>query len=174
MALNTFLTGGAAALVLATFIPFTLPSSLHVERAAIINSQPDKLYEMIVSSSGYQKFNPYKSADPDLKITFKGPKTGIGSGFAFDGKDGKGVQIVSSVEENKHVTMAIDLGFKGQPTQTFSLVPADNGTKVIWAMDMDFGWNPIGRVMGLFLDKQIGDVFEQGLKNMTAALAKSA
>ena len=174
MALNTYLIAGGSALVALTFIPFTLPGSVHVERSAVIDAQPEQLYKLIASNEGYQTFNPYKTADPDLKIKLHGPKSGVGSGFAFDGKDGKGTQTVSALQENRSVTMAIDLGFMGKPTQTFNLVPTSSGTKVVWGMDMEFGMNPIGRVMGRFMDKMVGGVFEQGLTNLATAVAKDA
>ena len=174
MDLKTVLITGAAVLAVVAVVPFALPSSKHVERTAIINAEPAKLYKLIASNSGYQTFNPYKSADPDLKIDLKGPEFGVGSGFAFDGKDGKGTQTVSVVEENRRVVMNIDLGAMGQPTQTFDHTQTNGGTKVTWGMDMEFGMNPIGRVMGLFMDGMIGKNFEQGLKNMSATVAKSA
>ena len=174
MALNTFLIGGAAALVAISFIPFALPGSVHVERSAVIDAQPDALFDLISSNKGYQTFNPYKSSDPNLNITLHGPDQGIGSGFDFKGKDGTGTQVVSALEENRSVTMAIDLGFMGKPTQKFELIPVTNGTKVVWGMDMEFGMNPIGRVMGRFMDGMVGSTFEVGLKNLADAVAKPA
>ncbi len=174
MALKTILIAGGAALVVASFIPFTFPGSAHVERSAVITAEPEQLYSLIASNKGYQSFNPYKSTDPDLRIELKGPEHGVGSGFAFDGKDGKGTQFVASVVENRKVHMKIDLGAMGQPTQTFDLKPVDGGTKVTWSMDMEFGWNPIGRVMGLFMDGMMGKTFEKGLANLSSAVDQAA
>jgi hypothetical protein len=174
MAMNTILMGGAAALVALTFIPFTFPNTAHVQRTAVIPAEPGTLFKLIASNDGYQTFNPYKSIDPNLKISLYGPQSGIGSGFTFDGKDGKGSQTIASLETNKSVTMAIDLGSMGKPTQTFNLEPTANGTKVIWSMDMDLGMNPLKRVFGLFMDRMIGGTFDQGLANLSKAVAKSA
>ncbi len=174
MALKTILIAGGVALVVASFVPFAFPSSAHVERSAVIDAKPGQLYSLIASNKGYQTFNPYKSSDPDLKIELKGPEHGVGSGFAFNGKDGKGTQFVASVVENRKVHMKIDLGAMGQPTQTFDLKPVDGGTEVTWSMDMDFGWNPIGRVMGLFMDGMMGKTFEQGLNNLSGAVGDAA
>ena len=174
MGINSILIAGGFALVALTFIPFTLPSSVHVERSAVIEAKPDQLFNLIASNRGYQTFNPYKSTDPNLKIVLKGPEFGVGSGFTFDGKDGKGIQTISSLKLNRSVTMAIDLGYQGQPTQKFDLIPTATGTKVVWAMDMDFGMNPIGRVMGRFMDGMVGTTFEQGLANLAQAVANKA
>lgn len=173
MELKTVLYAGAALVAAAAILPLFLPSSVQVVRSSVIKADPGELYQLIASNEGYQTFNPYKSADPNLKIRLEGPASGVGSGFHFDGKDGKGSQFVSAVEENRSVTMAIDLGPMGKPVQKFDLEPVANGTKVIWTMDMSFGMNPIGRVMGLFMDGMVGSTFEKGLENLATVTTKS-
>ena len=67
--------------------------------------------------------------------------------------------------------MQIDLGAKGKPTQTFSFHKVPAGTRVVWGLDADFGNNPIGRIIGLFMDKMMGETFERGLNNLSLAVA---
>ncbi|KIT15776.1 SRPBCC family protein [Jannaschia aquimarina] len=173
MTILTIAGSGAAFLAAIAAAPLALPNAVHVERAAIIEARPETLYRLIASNAGYQTFNPYRTADPALEISLFGPDFGIGSGFAFDGKDGKGTQVVALIEENRSVTMEIDLGAMGKPTQTFRLDPVGTGTRVTWGMDMEFGLNPIGRVMGLFMDRMVGGTYETGLANL-ADVAQSA
>ncbi len=171
MALQSYLFIGAGVIGSLSLLSFTLPQKIHIEREAVIQAGPTTLYELASSNSGFQKFNPYKSVDPNLKIEFFGPDVGIGSGFSFDGKDGKGTQTISALESNKSVTMQIDLGAKGTPTQTFNFDKVATGTRVVWGLDADFGNNPIGRIIGLFMDKMMGETFERGLKNLSEAVA---
>ena len=89
-------------------------------------------------------------------------------------RTGKVLKRFPHLQENRSVTMAIDLGFMGKPTQVFNLHPTASGTKVVWGMNMEFGMNPIGRVMGRFMDGMVGNVFEQGLSNLAMAVAKDA
>ncbi len=174
MELKTIMIGGTVAIVALSFIPFALPSSVRVERSATIDATPAQLFELVASNEGFQTFNPYKDTDPDLKITLSGPKSGIGSGFAFDGKEGKGTQFVTAVEPERTVTMQIDLGRMGQPVQTFRFDPKGDATQVTWQVDMEFGMNPIGRVFGLFMDGMLGKTYERGLANLANAVSKSA
>ncbi len=171
MAIQSYLLIGAGVIGALGLLTFTLPQKVHVEREAIINAEPDTLYKLASSNTGFQTFNPYKSVDPDLKIELFGPATGVGSGFSFDGKDGKGTQTISSLEANQSVTMQIDLGAKGTPTQTFKFHKVPTGTRVVWGLDADFGNNPIGRIIGLFMDKMMGETFERGLINLSVAVA---
>lgn len=86
-----------------------------VTRTGLVTAEPREIVALAVSNSGCQRLNPYLSADPDLRIVPFGPDPGVGSGFRFDGKDGRGEQIAVAVEENA-VRYAIDLGPMGQPT----------------------------------------------------------
>lgn len=178
MTLTTIAALGGAALFALLAAPYALPDHKVVERTAIIDAAPDAIYPLLTSSAGFQTFNPYRDADPDLQITFQGPSEGVGSGFAFSGRDGQGTQTITALQDNRSVTMQIDLGSMGQPVQTFTLEPLDgqNGdqTRVVWSVESQFGMNPIGRVFGLFLDGMLGDTYEHGLENLARVVAHQA
>ena len=127
------------------------PATTHVERSAVIDAAPEEIFKMLSSNRGFQQFNPFKDTDPDLEIRLTGPERGVGSGFSFKGRDGSGTQTITALQENRSVTMKIDLGAMGQPTQHFQLTPVQDGTRVVWGMDAEFGLNPIGRLFGLFI-----------------------
>ncbi|MEM6324226.1 MAG: SRPBCC family protein [Pseudomonadota bacterium] len=158
---------GIAALSAATF---ALPRHISVERSAVLNASAEDVLALAASNEGYQAFNPYRSMDPKLKIEMFGPENGIGSGFRFNGKDGKGTQTVANITGDT-VTYAIDMGFLGKPTQAIRAVPVAEGTEVTWRVDSDMGFNPIFRVFGLFMDGMMGRTFELGLENLREAAA---
>ncbi|MEL6735660.1 MAG: SRPBCC family protein [Pseudomonadota bacterium] len=172
--MNTWIGIGIAAVALVAVAPFALPGTVEVERSAVVQAQPDAIYKLLSSNSGFQTFNPYKDTDPDLKIELSGPAEGVGSTFRFEGKEGKGTQTITSLETNRVVAMQIDLGAMGKPLQRFTLSPQDGGTKVVWNVTMNFGMNPIGRVMGLFMDGMMGPVYDRGLDNLSKTVTKSA
>jgi hypothetical protein len=147
-----------------------LPRHVSVARSATIDAAPEAVIALAASNTGYQSFNPYKDLDPNLKVEMFGPTSGVGSGFAFESKDGAGQQTVAAVEADK-VIFALDLGPLGQPTQAISAVAVDGATEVTWSMDMDLGVNPVFRVMGLFMDGMIGPNFELGLANIADVAA---
>ena len=169
MNIMTLLAGGVGAIAILTAGTMLLPRHVHVERQALLkNTEPQTIIELAASNQGYQTFNPYKRADPDLKITQFGPRSGIGSGFHFDGKDGKGRQTVAEVTSTS-VRYEIDLGSKGQPTQMIQTKNTEQGVIVTWTMDADLGFNPIARIFGLFMDGMIGKSLDEGLANLNTA-----
>lgn len=169
MTLTTILASSAGVLAIAAAGALMLPRQVRVERSAVIDAAPKDILELAASNAGYQRFNPYKTTDANLKITLFGPADGVGSGFAFDGKDGTGTQTVAEVTPD-HVRYAIDLGRLGQPAQTIAAFPEADGTRVTWVMEADLGLNPVARIFGLFMDGMIGKTFDQGLTNLNAAL----
>lgn len=171
MTLFTWIVLAAGLLATLAAAAFTLPRQVTVTRSATVDAAPETLFALISSNAGYQRFNPYASSDPDLKIELFGPDQGVGSGFRFDGKEGKGSQTVTALVPDRSVTMQIDLGAMGQPTQQFDLTPEGSGTRVTWSMQADMGVNPVARVFGLFMDRMIGKTFETGLTNLNAATA---
>lgn len=168
MTIWTYLAGGVGALTLIAAGTLLLPRQIHVERQAVMATSPATILSLAASNAGYQKFNPYLTADANLKITPFGPESGVGSGFRFNGKDGKGSQTVTAVTQDT-VRYNIDLGAMGKPAQEISAVEAQGGTLVTWRMDMDLGYNPVFRVFGLFMDGMVGKTFEQGLDNLASA-----
>ena len=170
MTLTSTLIIGATSIAVLTSAVYLLPAHKRVERSVKINASPADVYHLLKSNTGFQAFNPYKDKDPELKITLSGPAEGVGSSFAFSGKDGKGTQTITHVQENRAVTMLIDLGPMGQPEQTFELQRADDGTRVTWGVNASFALNPIGRIFGLFMENLQGPTIERGLKNLTGAV----
>ena len=170
MELMTILKIGGGAIAVAVTATFLLPRTVEVTRSAVLPVEPASVLALATSTSGFQRFNPYRDSDPDLKITPFGPEAGIGAGFAFDGKDGKGTQTIEAITDTS-VTYAIDMGAMGKPTQWITAKPAEGGTEVTWRVESDMGLNPVFRVFGLFMDGMMGPVFEQGLANLEKTAA---
>ncbi len=163
----TYTALGLAALTAATY---ALPRHVSVERTATVAAAPEAILALAASNSGFQVFNPYKSRDPALKIGLYGPEAGVGSGFTFEGKEGKGRQTVAEVSPDR-VVYTIDMGPMGQPTQLIEARPTAEGTQVTWRVESDMGLNPIFRIFGLFMDGMMGPTFELGLENIRKATA---
>lgn len=163
-------------IVLLAATSLLLPRTVRVARSATVPTAAETVLALASSGTGYQRFNPYRSRDPGLKIEPFGPARGIGSGFHFDGKEGKGSVTVTAVTPSA-VDFQIELGPMGRPQQRIEVLPVAGGTggsRVVWTMQADMGLNPIGRVMGLFMDRFVGPTFETGLRNIALLPADAA
>lgn len=156
-----------AIIVAIAMVALLLPRKVVVTRNADIALRPEDVIARVASTEGFQTFNPYCTTDPDLRITPFGPAEGVGSGFAFEGKEGKGTQTVTEVTATR-VTHLIDLGAMGKPVQTIEARATDTGSRVTWTVTSDMGFNPVFRIFGLFMDRMLGKTYELGLKNIAA------
>jgi hypothetical protein len=165
-----------AALAALLLFAATRPDTFKVQRATSIKAAPEKLFPLINDMKQFNTWNPYNKKDPAMQGSYRGPQSGPGAGFDFQGnKDvGKGsLQIIDSAAPTK-VTMKLDMlePFEGHNTVEFSLVPRGDSTEVTWAMH---GASPyLAKVMGIFfnMDKMIGRDFEAGLADLKARAEK--
>jgi len=153
-----------AAIVL---IALLMPRKVVVTRQADVEMRPEDVIARAANTEGFQTFNPYCTTDPDLKTTAFGPAEGVGSGFRFKGKEGKGTQTVIEATATR-VTHLIDLGAMGKPVQTIEVKETEAGARVRWTVTSDMGYNPVFRIFGLFMDRMLGKTYELGLKNIAA------
>ena len=144
-----------------------LPRKVVVRRQADVALRPEEIIARVASTEGFQTFNPYRTTDPDLKIAPFGPTEGVGSGFRFEGREGKGTQTVTEATATR-VTHLIDLGAMGKPVQTIEARATDAGARVTWTVTSDMGYNPVFRIFGLFMDRMLGKTYELGLRNIAA------
>ncbi|MEM7514761.1 MAG: polyketide cyclase, partial [Bacteroidota bacterium] len=110
----TILYTAIAIIAAIALVALLLPRKVVVTRSTEIDVAPAELVARVASTEGFQTFNPYCTTDPSLKITPFGPAAGVGSGFRFEGKEGKGTQTVTAITDTT-VTHLIDLGAMGKP-----------------------------------------------------------
>jgi Polyketide cyclase / dehydrase and lipid transport len=171
MSILSYVGYGAGVIAILAAGTMLLPRNVRVERVATIAAAPADIIAIASSAESYQTFNPYKKMDPAFKYQAFGPASGVGSGWTFESKDGKGKAVVTKVAADR-VEYALDLGQMGKPNQIISVTPDGSGSKVTWTLDADMGNNPIGRVMGLFLDGMIGKNHESGIQLLGEVLKK--
>lgn len=147
---------------------FLAPDYVVIKRQAVTNASPQAVLRLASSRDGYQTFNPYKATDPNLKITPFGPESGVGAGFGFDGKEGKGSQTIVG-QSSDRIDYQIKIDGMGAPTQAIQVKQANKTTHVEWSMRMEFGNNPALRLMGLMMPSMMGPTLENGLNNLTKA-----
>jgi hypothetical protein len=113
--------------------------------------------------------NPFKAADPDMKVTVGG-KSGAGAWYAIDGKKaGSGTITLTRSVPGKLVEQDLDLKGRDKSWARFDFAEAGGETEVKWTFGVnDAGF--VGRYVGLVMDRLIGPYLERGL----AALKQAA
>jgi uncharacterized protein YndB with AHSA1/START domain len=165
----------AVALVALLIYAATRPDAFRVERSAVIQAPPEKVFALIDDFRRWTAWSPWEKVDPQLKRTHSGAHSGKGAAYAWEGNRNVGsgrMEIVECMPPSNaapaKIVIKLDFitPFEGHNTAEFTLTPGPQGTTVSWAM---FGPSPyISKLMGIFLnmDRMIGGQFELGLAAM--------
>jgi len=150
---------------------YMLPRNVSVARSITINATPEIVFPLVNSLQEGQKWSPWLSLDPDVTLVFSGPESGVGNQLEWSSDHpnvGNGKQVITASEQNKLVATDLDFGDMGTARAALRLDPAGTGTKVTWSFETDMGMNPMGRWMGLMMDRWVGGDYEKGLANLKA------
>jgi effector-binding domain-containing protein len=153
-------------MLLILLISFFLPSKIHVERTRLVKSEPETAYQLINNLKAWHKWSPWHRIDPNMKVTFGPTKEGKGSYYEWTSQHeqlGNGKLTIADAKPVEYIKTEMIFMKNGTATGEFFLRPVEGGTEVKWTMDSDMGLNPIGKMMGLFMDKWVGSDYERGL-----------
>lgn len=159
--------------VLLVGVAFLLPREVEVARSTTISAPPEEVFAHVNSLAKFSEWSPWSSIDPDMKVTYSGPELGIGNKMEWQSEHpnvGNGVQEITAIVENERVESALDFGDMGTALASFDLAKAGDGTEITWGLKTDMGNNPIGRWMGLMMDRLVGGDYEKGLANLKAQI----
>lgn len=159
--------GLVAIIVLLLVVSLFLPSSVHVERSLVIKADEAVIFEQINNLKNWEKWSPWHKMDPKMELTYEGPASGEGAKYSWKSEElGIGSLMITNIVPNKSIKTNMNLmeGFTNSASYTFEKTA--EGTKVSWVMDSEFGWNPMFKYFGLFMEGMLGKDFEAGLASL--------
>ncbi|MEL6853938.1 MAG: SRPBCC family protein [Cyanobacteria bacterium J06607_13] len=168
---------------------FLLPSQVHVERQALINASPEKIFTNVSDLSQWESWSPWANIDPDAEFKVKGKGVGQLMTWASDNPEvGSGSQQVTELSAPNKVKTHLDFGDMGVADATFTIAPAatstgnesqGNKTLVTWSLDTDVRegvpllGQPLSTYFGFFMDSMVGEMYEAGLANLKSVVEGS-
>jgi effector-binding domain-containing protein len=150
-------------------VGFLLPRQRHVERSISIDAPPCVVFSQVNGFRNFSAWSPFEAVMPDAEYAYEGPDFGVGSKMSWsltEPRPETGSQTVVASTPYERVDVELELGPQGTAQATYLLLPENEGTKLTWAFDTDFGLNLLGRYWGLLLDRQLGPLYAQGLANL--------
>ena len=169
-ALKRIFIGLLVIIIVAVAASFFLPSEVHVERSTEIGAPAKVVFAQINDLKKWEQWGPWYEKDPNIKGEYSGPEAGVGATYSWesDHKEvGEGSVTITESVEGQSIKTSLDFMKEGKATGDFIFEAVEeNVTKVTWSMDADMGMNPIGKFMGLMMDKMVGPDFEKGLANL--------
>ncbi|HMK72922.1 MAG TPA: SRPBCC family protein [Myxococcaceae bacterium] len=168
----------AVLIVALVVIIATRPGSFRVVRSATMAAPAAVVYAQIADFHRWDAWSPWAKLDPSMKVSFSGPASGPGAGYAWVGNDkvGEGKMLITGARPGQEVDIQLDFLKPWQATNatTFVLEPAGPGTKVTWSMSGESNFMAKAMSLVMDMDAMIGKDFEKGLSQMgTVAAAET-
>jgi len=170
----------ALAIAIAIILIFaaTKPDSFSVQRDAMVNAPPDKIFPLISDFHQWAGWSPWENKDPAMQRTYSGSQRGKGAVYAWNGNKnvGSGRMEILDASSPSKIFIKLDFlkPFEGHNTAEFTMLPQGDATttNITWVMR---GPAPfIYKVMQVFMnmDRMIGKDFEIGLANLKQLVEK--
>jgi uncharacterized protein YndB with AHSA1/START domain len=154
---------------------FFIPSAFSVQRSALINAPPKKIFDYVVEPKKWAQWSVWSRRDPDMKVTYSGPPFGMGAKWSWVSKsEGTGSMEFTRIEPDHVVEYSLffpDFGMRSNGA--LRLEPEGNATRITWSNSGDVGSNPLKHYLTLMMDRMVGPDFEAGLANLKALAEKS-
>ena len=145
-----------------------LPSAFSVQRSAVINAPPKKIYDLVVEPKKWMQWSVWAKRDPDMKVTYSGPPFGMGARWSWVSKsEGTGSMEFTRVEPDRAVEYALSFpDFGMRSSGALRLEPQGDATRITWTNSGDVGGNPLKHYLAAMMDRMVGPDFEAGLANL--------
>lgn len=175
--LKTVLLSLAAVIVIGIAIVLVLaamkPDTFTIRRSLAINTPPERIFPLISDFKRWGAWSPWEKKDPQMKRSFSGPESGLGSIYAWEGDKNVGQGRMEIVEATAPGKVALKLDFikpfEAHNVVTFALEPQGSATNVTWTMT---GPTPFfAKIFHVFMnmDRMVGGDMETGLAALKAA-----
>jgi uncharacterized protein YndB with AHSA1/START domain len=155
---------------------FLLPGEAVVQRQTIIKAPPEKVFAIIGDIRRNNDWSPWAELDPNMKVAYEGPASGIGQKLVWDSPNpdvGKGSQTITEFVENRRIASELDFGDMGKAIASMELASVPEGTGVTWGFKSELN-NIAERWFGLLFDRWIGADYEKGLAKLKTLAEKEA
>ena len=140
---------GAAALVLLLLaIGFALPRESRFVVAATVDAPAATVFVLVNDPRRIRLWSAFAGDDEDVR--YSGPRDGSGAAMAWDdAASGSGTLTIVDSRPWSYVEHRLNDGDAGEASSWFELVPGPGVTEVRWGFAHDYGFNVIGRYVGL-------------------------
>jgi hypothetical protein len=154
-----------------TVVGFFLPTSIRVERSALVQASAPDIYPLIASfKDGWPQWSPFGQAeDPEMQMHYGGPALGAGAKQSWESpRMGDGHMEITKADPQSGIAYDLMLMHDSfRLNGSLVCAPAGAGTtKVTWVDEVNYGKNPYRRYMGLAVKRPLEKAFDKGLAEL--------
>lgn len=153
-------------IILLVAVAYLLPRHAKVERTVIIKATPEIVFAQVNTLKNWEQWSPWHKIDPKMKLEYNEIPSGKGASYSWKSEEknvGNGKLTITRIVPYDTINVEMNFMDEGASLAGYYFKKADSAVQLTWWMDADMGNNPIGRWMGLFMDKLVGKDFDKGL-----------
>jgi uncharacterized protein YndB with AHSA1/START domain len=147
-----------------------------IARSTFITAPADKIFPLVNDLKAFDQWNPFMECDPQVKVNYDGPVSGVGMSSTWSGNNqiGAGKDTIVESKPTQLVGMRLDFErpMKSTSSVIFTFAPQAQGTLVTWSMTGKKNYMAKIFHMLMNMDKMIGGSFEKGLFNLKTMVEK--
>jgi hypothetical protein len=167
-----------AIIVVFLIIVATQPSSYRVMRSLAIAAPPDAVFPHMNDLKKWAAWKPYRKVDPNMKLTYGGPASGVGSNYSWAGnhKVGEGRVTIPESRPGESVKYKQEF-FKPMSVTSvmeFAFKPQGHQTEVTMTVTGEKNFMVKAFCLCMSMDKMIGGKSEKALAELKAIVESPA
>lgn len=164
----------AALVVVVVGGAYLLPGEVTLQRQAVINAPPEKVFALVASFKRFNEWSPWAELDPNTAYKYEGPEFGVGHKMSWASNDpnvGAGTQVVTEYTPSSRVAIDLDFGAMGKSASSWDIKPEGTGTSASWNFNMKLD-GLMDRWLGLLIGYYVGADYDKGLAKLKALAEK--
>ena len=165
--IKKILFGLLGAAILLIIVGFFLPGKMEVSKSIVVNAPAEYAFEEVDVLQNWDKWSYWNSLDTTMKISYGETPRGTGAHYSWESEDmGKGKLNITESIPNTSVKADLEFTDQGTAKAWYNFEPEGEGTKISMGFSTEFGMNPIGRWMGVFMEPEMNKAFEYNLNKI--------
>ena len=156
-----------AIIVLFLVIGIFLPKRVHLEESIEIKAPSTIVFNQVSNFNNWAKWSPFQDSLSDMKTIIRDPAEGVGAIMKWESKkDGNGSLTFIEVLPDSNIKAELNFEDNSRSIVTCDFKQIQDGTKVVWGMDVEDLSYPFGKWFGLFMGKMMHSDFQKGLNSL--------
>ncbi len=157
--------------VMIIIISLFLSSSFQMERKVIVDADKEQIFKQVNDLKNWKNWSPWAVKDPTIyqdDRLFSEISSGVGATFSWNSENdkvGSGKMEITQSNPNEYIENSVDFGM-GEVIGKWEFNDVENGVEVVWGFNADFGFNPLAKFFGMFMEDEIALNYELGLKRL--------
>src|SRR5437773_5574621 len=154
------------------------PSTYRVTRSVAITAPQEVVFPHMNELKKWEAWNPWGKADPNMKLTYGGPASGVGANYTWAGNkevgEGRATITASRPSESVKYNMEFFKPMSSSSEMEFTFKPQGNQTEVTVTATGEKNFMAKAFCLFMSMDKMIGGKFERALADLKAIVESPA